>query len=112
MKILLIGSELGSGGAEKSISLLSWYLERKFDVTLCILSGWERTRFYPTCENVIFLDPPPGTSPLAKIRAWFYRLRKLREIKRTLGITVAISFMEGPNYANVLTRGTERVVLS
>lgn len=110
--VLLIGSELGKGGAERSISLLSYYLQENYNVTLCILSGTNRERFYPTCDDVIFVDPPNHTGIVGKVKAWRYRLSKLKEIKAQKNIDVSISFLEGPDYVNVLTRGKEKIVLS
>lgn len=111
-KVLLIGSELGKGGAERSISLLSYYLQQYYDVTLCILSGRDREQFYKTSDKVVFIDPPQHTSAMGKIKAWKYRLQKIKEIKRDNNIDVSISFLEGPDYVNVLTRGREKIVLS
>lgn len=111
-KILLIGSELGKGGAERSISLLSYYLARHHDVTLCILSGKDRTRHYKTCEQVVFIDPPEATGVWGKVTAWRYRLRKVKALKERLKPDVSISFIEGPDYVNILTKGQEQVVLS
>lgn len=111
--VLLLGSELGKGGAERSISLLSYYLEQEgYNVTLCILSGTDREKFYKTCKNVIFIDPPAYTGLVGKIKAWRYRLQKLKQLKRDLKIDTSISFLEGPDYVNVLTKGKEKVVLS
>lgn len=112
-KILLIGSELGKGGAERSISLLSYYLEQQgYDVTLCILSGTDREKYYKTCSKVVFVDPPAYTGISGKIKAWRYRIKRIKQIKRENNIDVSISFLEGPDYVNVLTRGTEKIVLS
>lgn len=110
--VLLIGSELGKGGAERSISLLSYYLQPYCNVTLCILSGTDRERYYKTCDDVVFVDPPASKSITGKITAWRYRLRKIKTIKKEKNIDVAISFLEGPDYVNVLTRGTEKIILS
>jgi glycosyltransferase involved in cell wall biosynthesis len=111
--VLLIGSELGKGGAERSVSLLSYYLEQKgYNVTLCILSGTGREKFYKTCSNVIFIDPPSHTGIIGKIKAWQYRHTKIKQLKRDLNIQVSISFLEGPDYINILTKGKEKVVLS
>lgn len=111
--ILLIGSELGKGGAERSISLLSYYLEQKgYNVWLCILSGKDRTSYYKTCKRIIFVDPPDGKSAFKKISAWLYRLRKIKQIKREHNIDVSLSFLEGPDYVNTLTKGREKIVLS
>jgi len=110
--VLLIGSELGKGGAERSISLLSYYLERHYNVTLCILSGTDRQRYYKTCGKVIFVDPPAVSNIFDKIKWWRYRIKRVREIKRENNVDISISFLEGPDYVNVLTKGKEKVVLS
>ncbi|MCB0700165.1 MAG: glycosyltransferase [Chitinophagales bacterium] len=111
--VMLLGSELGKGGAERSISLLSYYLEQAgYNVVLCILSGTDRTSYYKTCKEIVFVDPPTPTNAIDKIKAWRYRLNKIREIKRTHNIDVSISFLEGPDYVNVLTKDKEKVVLS
>jgi len=111
--VLLLGSELGKGGAERSISLLSYYLEQEgYNVTLCILSGTDREKFYKTCKNVVFIDPPAYSGMIGKIKAWRYRIQKLKQLKRDLKIDTSISFLEGPDYVNVLTKGKEKVVLS
>lgn len=111
--ILLLGSELGKGGAERSISLLSYYLEKEgYNVVLCILSGKDRTSYYKTCERIIFVDPPESKGAIQKISAWQYRLKKIKEIKKQHSIDVSISFLEGPDYVNVLTKGREKIVLS
>lgn len=111
--VLLIGSELGKGGAERSISLLSYYLEKTgYNVTLCILSGKDRTSYYKTCKEIIFVDPPEYKTVWEKIMAWKYRLSKIRKIKKERKIDISISFLEGPDYVNVLTRTGEKVALS
>ncbi len=111
--VLLLGSELGKGGAERSISLLSYYLEQEgYNVTLCILSGTDREQFYKTCKNVVFIDPPAYSGIVGKIKAWRYRLHKLKQLKKDLKIDTSISFLEGPDYVNILTKGKEKVVLS
>lgn len=111
--ILLLGSELGKGGAERSISLLSYHLEQAgYHVVLCILSGKDRTQYYKTCKEVIFVDPPVSSNAIQKIGAWRYRLKRIKQIKKEYKIDVSISFLEGPDYVNVLTKGREKVVLS
>lgn len=111
-RVLLIASELGKGGAERSVSLLSYYLSRENDVLLCVLSGTSRERYYKTCEQIVFVDPPEASSISGKIRAWRYRIRKIKKIKQDFQPDVSISFLEGPDYVNLLTKGKEKVVIS
>ncbi len=111
--ILLIGSELGKGGAERSVSLLSYYLElRGYNVTLCILSGTDREKFYATCKDVVFIDPPAHSGLLGKIRSWIYRYKSVKKLKQSKNIDVSISFLEGPDYINILTKGNIKTYLS
>ena len=111
--VLVIGSEMGGGGAERSLSLLSHYLEKLgYNTTLCILSGKDREQFFPTCSKVVFIDPPAHTNTWGKIKAWRYRISKVKQLKKDNNIDVSISFLEGPDYVNVLTKGKEKVVLS
>ncbi|MBS1585391.1 MAG: glycosyltransferase [Bacteroidetes bacterium] len=112
-RVLLIGSELGKGGAERSISLLSYYLQQTgYDVTLAILSGKDREKFYKTCDKVVFIDPPEHNGIWGKIQAWRYRLSKVKALKKETKADVSISFLEGPDYVNAMTKGSEKVVLS
>ena len=111
--VLLIGSELGKGGAERSISLLSYHLEQRgYNVILCILSGRDRAQYYQTCEKVVFVDPPVYKSYINKLKGWKYRIQKIGQLKRENNIDVSISFLEGPDYANIMSKGTEKTVLS
>lgn len=111
--VLLIGSELGKGGAERSISLLSYHLEQRgYNVILCILSGKDRAQYYQTCERVVFVDPPVYKTYISKLKGWKYRIDKIKELKRANNIDVSISFLEGPDYANVMSKGKEKIVLS
>lgn len=111
--VLLIGSELGGGGAERSISLLSYHLENQgYNVILCILSGTGREKFYDTCKKVVFVDPPEHSSIIGKVKAWKFRVNFIKQLKKDNNIDVSISFLEGPDYINIITHGREKLVLS
>jgi glycosyltransferase involved in cell wall biosynthesis len=111
-KVLLIGSELGKGGAERSISLLSHHLSKDYDVTLCIISGRSTKSYYKATDNIVFINPPEAKNIFGKIKAWNYRIREVKALKKRLDISVSISFLEGPDYVNVLTKTKEKVILS
>ena len=111
--VLLIGSELEEEEQNApSHFLVRTWKNRGYYVILCILSGKARERYYETCQRVIFIDPPEHTGIIGKIKSWRYRLKKIRKIKEDNSIEVSISFLEGPDYINVLTRGKEKIVLS
>jgi len=111
-KVLLIASELGKGGAERSISLLSYHLSYSFDVTLCVMTNELDELYYKTCEKVCFIDPPIATHLFGKIKAWIYKIKTVKALKREFKPDVVISFLEGPDYVNILSRLDEKIVLS
>jgi len=111
-KVLLIASELGKGGAERSISLLSHYLSNHFDVTLCVMTEKLDELYYKTCENVIFIDPPMTAHFIGRIQAWMYKIKAVRALKQQIKPDVVISFLEGPDYVNILSREGEKIILS
>src|SRR5690606_15000556 len=77
-----------------------------------ILSGRGREKYYQTCDEVAFIDPPRTTNAIGKVKAWRYRIQQVRRLKQEKKIDISISFLEGPDYVNVLTKGKEKVVLS
>lgn len=111
-KVLLIASELGKGGAERSISLLSYHLSAHFNVTLCVMTKKLDELFYKTCDKVCFIDPPIATHFFGKIKAWIYKIKTIKAVKKQFKPDVVISFLEGPDYVNVLTRLDEKIILS
>lgn len=76
------------------------------------MSGTDRQKYYKTCDDLIFIDPPEYANPIEKIKAWQHRVRKVKQLKKDKNIDVSISFLEGPDYMNVITKGKEKIVLS
>jgi glycosyltransferase involved in cell wall biosynthesis len=111
-KVLLIASELGNGGAERSISLLSYHLSYTFDVTLCVMTKKLDDLTYKTCEKLIFIEPPIANNFFSKVKAWAYRIKAVKALKQQFKPDVVISFLEGPDYVNILSRMDEKIVLS
>ena len=79
---------------------------------MCVISNSGKTPYFPTGGKIIFIDPPKANNFFQKIQAWRFRLTRVKEIKRQHNIDVTISFLEGPNYLNVLTRHHDSVILS
>jgi len=66
---------------------------------------------YPSDNPLLSLDVAGGGSPLDKLRNFGRRIGRLRGLKRQLGATVCISHLEGADYVNLLSKGSEKVVL-
>jgi glycosyltransferase involved in cell wall biosynthesis len=112
MNILLIIPELGQGGAERAISKLS-----------TIFSNAENNLFILTFNKVIALeydiegthlslDVLPARYYPLKLLNFFKRIKRTKKIKQTYQIDLSISFLEGANYVNVLSRVTDKVIIS
>lgn len=108
---MLIIPELGKGGAERSISKLSEYLAVNHDVFLCVFHNNVDVS-YPIGGKLVDLRTPPTQSLLKKLFYIFYRIMFIYKIKRKYKIDISISFLEGADYLNVLTKGKEKVIVS
>ena len=80
-------------------------------VTECVFDSGVPVAF--STENaLVALDvPAAGASPLHKFRALQQRVARLRQLKAELAIDVCISHLEGADYLNLLSKGSEKVVL-
>lgn len=110
-KVLLIIPELITGGAQRSLANLGLELSRHFQVWVVTFNR-ETPVAYPQGGELICLDVVPGKSLWSKFIAFRKRVTRLRRIKQKFQIDVAISFLEGADYVNVLSRIGEKVILS
>ncbi|HMV11007.1 MAG TPA: glycosyltransferase [Cyclobacteriaceae bacterium] len=110
-KILMIAPDLGYGGAEKSFSRWADLFSEEHDVTLVVFNTASENVYVPS-HKLISLNVPAGRNLISKI--WFFvqRVTRLRKIKKQFSPDVAISFLEGADYVNVLSKQSEKVVLS
>jgi glycosyltransferase involved in cell wall biosynthesis len=110
-RILLIIPELGMGGAQRSLAKLSAALVKSHDVTVVVFNR-NHVVSYPIGGKMISLDVIPGPGILSKTFAFFCRVRKLKRIKKEIGADVSISFLEGADYINILSKRRDKVIIS
>src|SRR5688572_7078331 len=110
-RVLLIIPELSMGGAQRSLSKLSLELSKQHKVWLLIFNR-NHSINYAYGGELISLDVVPRPGFHNKVLALIQRIKKLKEIKSKLAINVSISFLEGADYINVLSRLDEKVILS
>ena len=113
-KVMLISPNFGGGGAERSIAKLSISLsEKNYDVHFVIFNVFPgREQVYPIKGLLHVLDIPAGKSYFGKAIRFIQRVRKVKRLKRELKIDVCISFLEGADYVNILSKKEEKVVIS
>ncbi|NPA56009.1 MAG: glycosyltransferase [Epsilonproteobacteria bacterium] len=99
-KLVILIYSLGSGGAERVVATLIPYLKRYYDIELVLMND---TVFYDVDVKITWLEhSSPTEHPLIKllklpILAWKYK--KLLTTK-----DISLSFMNRPNYINVLAK--------
>jgi glycosyltransferase involved in cell wall biosynthesis len=110
-RILMIAPDLGYGGAEKSFSRWADAFAVEHDVTCVVFNDYSGgSNAY--LSNFVSLDVPPGRNLVSKLWFSLLRIKRLRALKKKLNTDVSISFLEGADYVNVLSRQSEKIVLS
>ncbi len=111
-KVLMLIPELTMGGAQRSLSSLSLALAQYFELWIVVFNGKHEIA-YPHGGELLSLDVVPGRDWLSKAIAFYKRIIKLRQIKDKLNIDVSISFLEGADYINILSKiRNEKIILS
>ena len=108
--IALIIPTLSGGGAERIAANLSIYLSDRFNVYIIIYKKTENP--YPYQGEILELNLPFVFYYLTSLIRVLLRHHKLKRIKEKYDIDVTISFLAGPNIANILSRGKGKTVVS
>ena len=101
-RVGLLISTLNSGGAERVVSRLSKILSEKYEIYLILFE--DTYMEYDYNGKLINLDIKASNSILKQLLLPFHRANKLRKVKKENNIDVVISFLDGPNIVNVLSR--------
>lgn len=109
-RILLVIPEMITGGAQRSIAKLSIELSHDHQIWLVVFNKNSEIA-YPFGGELLSLDVVPGKYWISKIFSLYQRVMRLRAIKRKLKIEVALSFLEGADYVNILSRVKEKIIL-
>lgn len=109
-KIAFVIQHLTNGGAERTISNLTFALKNKYDVTLIVYDGDNVT--YPYDAKFIDLKLPPVDGVFNKMLNLIKRTIKVYKIKKKEKFDCSVSFMFGGNIVNVLSNVDEKVVVS
>ena len=102
MKISLLIYSLASGGAERQVSILLKELSKKYKIYLVLMND---TIFYEIPKNVevFYLEKSnPFESGIKKLLKIPFLAMKYKKFLKEKEIDVSLSFMNRPNYINVL----------
>ena len=102
-KIALMIGALNSGGAERVVAHLSHALEKQYDVHLIL---FEDSMVEYDCGGTLhnLNIPAKSGNPIVKIGLLKKRVSALKKLIRDEKIECVISFLDSPNFVNLLTR--------
>lgn len=109
-RVAILIPNLRNGGAERVASNLSCTLADRYEVYMVVYGGANPD--YPHGGSLINLDSEATGNPVKKLWKLVDRVRRLKQVKKTYQIDASISFMEGPNIVNILSRVNDRIIVS
>ncbi|GGG58430.1 glycosyltransferase [Hymenobacter glacieicola] len=109
-KLLLLIPNLGFGGAQRVFHDHSVELANHYTVTEAVFN-MDEGNIYPSENKLVSLAVDGGGSALDKVQNFARRIARLRNLKRELKTDVCVSHLEGADYVNLLSKGSEKVVL-
>ncbi|MBC6697798.1 glycosyltransferase [Hymenobacter puniceus] len=108
--ILLLIPHLTYGGAERVFHDHGQQLARHHNVVECIFDS-DTVVAFPTTNKLVALNVPAGVGILGKIKRFLNRVRRVKQLKLEYSIDICISHLEGADYLNLLSKGSEKVLL-
>jgi len=107
-RLLILIPNLGPGGAQKIFRDQLQFYSTHIDTVGCVFNwdgAFEEDRLI---KNIFSLRVAGGKNSFTKIYYFFLRVFRLGILKRRLGITHCISHLEGADYVNVLSHGSDK----
>ncbi|HSZ26368.1 MAG TPA: glycosyltransferase [Cytophagaceae bacterium] len=99
------------GGAQRSFAKLSESLSSRYNIYLVVFNRKAGVA-YDFKGELIDLDILASSSIVGKAANFIKRIQKVTSIKREKNIDISISFLEGADYINLLSKKKEKVILS
>lgn len=112
MKLLFTIPNLDFGGAQRTLSVLTRTLASEHEVSVAVFNT-QLGVAYEIAGAMFDMKIDAGRTILSKVARFTDRVRTLGELKARLRPDVSVSFLEGANYVNVLSRRAgERVIIT
>ena len=108
--VAIIVQKLKGGGAERTASNLSIFLEKYYNIHLIVFDGSDPT--YPCSGTIHDLKIPSVKSKLRKFVNVYKRISAVKKIKREENIDVSISLLDNANYVNVKSKTNDYIITS
>lgn len=108
--VAILITKLTGGGAERAAANLSVELSKLNNVKIIVFDGENQS--YSFGGELIDLDMPPKKGIIGKFNNVIKRTIAVKKIKKNHNIEHSISFMDGPNLINVLSKRKEQNIIS
>ena len=105
-KILFFTHHLSQGGAEKTVRMISEYINSQCtDMKSYVCVVYDDPDVHRTMQNVIVLKhrSEPGDNRFRKAFNVLRQIREVKQIKKKLNIDVCVSFLPGADIINVFS---------
>lgn len=110
-RVMILTPDFGYGGAERSVAAVSRLLAPHYQVHVVVFNK-EIDQVYTVGGTLHSLEVKKGSTLVKKLWAFFQRLYKLKRLKKKLQIKLCLSFLEGADYLNILTRAESKVIIN
>ena len=101
---------LSNGGAERVVSYLSKEFPEEYN--RYVIVSYLSEEHYEYGGQLINLDVKPADNVFGKASNYVKRIKKLRKIKKELNLDTTISFLDGANVINILSRVNDKIIIS
>lgn len=108
---MILTPDFGYGGAERSVAAISKALAAHYQVHVVVFNK-EIDQVYGTGGLLHSLDVKGGGNIFQKTLSFFQRIYRFRRLKQRLRINVCLSFLEGADYINILTKGNSKAIIN
>lgn len=108
--IAIIIPKLTGGGAERVAANLSLNLSEKFDSHVIVYD--DRKITYDYSGKLLCINDDRKFSFIGKIFSLFKRVKSIKKLKKEYKIETSVSFMENPNFVNILSDTGDKVIIS
>jgi glycosyltransferase involved in cell wall biosynthesis len=109
--IIMLIPELTMGGAQHSFARLAWALSVDYTIIPVVFDEGSNP-FYLMPAEIRNLGTKLAQNNFSKILNAIKRFIELRKLKKNIQPIACISFLEGADYLNVLTKQKEKVIIS
>jgi len=109
-RIAFILQDLTGGGAERTVSNLSFKLAEYYDFYIIVFDG--KNVSYPHNATVLNVDAAAKDGTINKIFNVFRRVRRVKKLKKEYQFDIVVGFMFSACIVNVLSKTKEKIVSS